>query len=80
MMVYPEAQRKAQEEIDIVIGNDRLPKFDDRRDLPYTEALLKEVLRWHSITPVAFPHVSTEDNVFEGYFIPKGSWVIPNIW
>ncbi|KAL5522856.1 hypothetical protein ACEPAG_8874 [Sanghuangporus baumii] len=80
MLVYPEVQRKAQEEIDIAIGNDRLPNFDDRQDLPYVDAIVKEVLRWHPIAPLAFLHVSTEDNVFQGYLIPKGAWLIPNIW
>lgn len=52
MVLYPEAQRAAQAEIDKIIGNDRLPKFDDRESLPYIDALQREVMRWHPITPL----------------------------
>ena len=45
MTLYPEAQRKGQEEIDRVVGNDRLPDFEDRENLPYVDAIYKECLR-----------------------------------
>jgi cytochrome P450 len=80
MTLFPEVQCKAQEEIDQVVGSDRLPGFDDRPDLPYIEGVVKEVLRWHPVAPVGLPHMSTEDDVCEGYFIPKGAVVMPNIW
>ncbi|KAF4120606.1 Cytochrome P450, partial [Geosmithia morbida] len=80
MTVYPEVQRKAQEEIDRVVGQDRLPTFADRENLPYVEATVKEVLRWHPVGPMGLPHTSTEDDIFEGYFIPKGSILFANIW
>lgn len=51
MIMYPEVQQRAQAEIDVVIGNARLPGFDDRAQLPYVNALALEVLRWHSVTP-----------------------------
>lgn len=51
MLLWPDAQRKAQEEIDRVVGSDRLPDFSDREHLPYTEAL-KEVMRLHTAVPV----------------------------
>lgn len=80
MTLYPEAQRKAQEEIDRVIGTDRLPTFDDRDNLPYAEAVLKEVLRFQPIAPMGLPHTTTVDDIYEGYLIPKGALVISNIW
>ncbi|KAI1759439.1 putative cytochrome P450 oxidoreductase OrdA-like protein [Hypoxylon sp. FL1150] len=80
MTIYPEAQRRAQEEIDSVVGQDRLPTIADRDDLPYIEAVVKEVLRWHPVVPMGFPHASTEDDICEGYFIPEGSMLFPNIW
>ncbi|TFK56140.1 cytochrome P450 [Heliocybe sulcata] len=80
MTLYPEVQRKAQAEIDAVVGNDRLPNHQDRQHLPYVEALVKEVLRWNPVTPLGVPHRVTEDDVHEGYYIPKGSVVITNIW
>jgi hypothetical protein len=80
MTLYPEAQRKAQEEIDRVVGTTRLPTFNDRPNLPYVDALVKEVLRWNPIAPMGVPHTSIKDDICEGYFIPKGSMVLPNIW
>lgn len=52
MVLFPEAQRKAQAEIDTVIGSDRLPTPDDRKDLPYVEALVKEVFRFNPVAPL----------------------------
>ena len=52
MTLYPEVQARAQEEIDRVVGHDRLPDFSDRDNLPYVEAILMETLRWHPITPL----------------------------
>jgi cytochrome P450 len=80
MTLYPEVQRKAQEEIDRVLGPGRLPKVVDRANLPYVDAVVKETLRWHPVAPMGIPHMSVEDDMFEGYFIPKGSLIMPNIW
>ena len=52
MVLHPDAQRKAQMEIDSVVGMDRLPDFDDETSLPYVSALVKEVMRWHPVTPI----------------------------
>ena len=52
MALYPEVQKKAQAEIDSVIGPNRLPNFEDRPSLPYINAVLKEVMRWHLVTPL----------------------------
>ena len=52
MVLHPDAQRKAQMEIDSVVGVDRLPDFDDEASLPYVSALVKEVMRWHPVTPI----------------------------
>ncbi|KAG1745676.1 cytochrome P450 [Suillus lakei] len=80
MTLFPDVQKKAQAEIDAVVGPDRLPSFADRDSLPYTEALVKEVFRWNVITPTGFPHCVAEDDIHDGYFIPKGSLVFPNVW
>jgi cytochrome P450 len=74
MKLYPEVQRKAQEEIDRVVGEERLPTTEDRSNMPYLD-----VLRWHPIAPMGLPHTCTEDDVFDGYLIPKGTMVISNI-
>ena len=52
MMTHPEVQRKAQAEIDRVIGNNRFPALADQPDLPYIDALAKEVIRWNPVTPL----------------------------
>ena len=52
MMIYPEALRKAQAEIDRVIGGDRFPTTADQPSLPYVDALVKEVLRWNPVGPL----------------------------
>ncbi|KAI9453719.1 cytochrome P450 [Lactarius psammicola] len=80
MTMHPESQRKCQAELDEVVGNDRLPTFEDRDSLPYLFATLKESLRWGSATPLGAPHCIEQDDVQDGYFIPKGSIVIANIW
>jgi cytochrome P450 len=80
MTVYPEVQRKAQEEIDRVVGTGRLPTFEDRENLPYVDAIIKEALRWHPVAPIGLPHVATEDDIYNGYYIPKGAMCVPVIW
>ncbi|KAJ7634335.1 cytochrome P450 [Roridomyces roridus] len=80
MVLYPEVMAKAQREIDSVVGDGRLPKLSDRNDLPYTSALVLEVYRWHAGGPTAVPHCLSEDDIHNGWFIPKGSIVIANIW
>ncbi|EKM56470.1 uncharacterized protein PHACADRAFT_253611 [Phanerochaete carnosa HHB-10118-sp] len=80
MTLYPHVAKRAQAEIDSVVGGDRLPNFEDRPNLPYVEALVKEVFRWNPVAPLGAPHRLTEDDTYEGYFIPKGSIVIANIW
>jgi len=80
MILYPEVQRTAQAEIDQVVGKSRLPDFSDEASLPYVQAVLKEVLRWHPVAPLALPHRVTEDDVYEGQYIPAGSTILPNAW
>jgi cytochrome P450 len=80
MTLFPDVQKKAQAEIDAVIGPDRLPSFADQDSLPYIEALAKEALRWHAVIPTGFPHCVAEDDIHDGYYIPKGSVIVSNIW
>ncbi|KIL55978.1 hypothetical protein M378DRAFT_173116 [Amanita muscaria Koide BX008] len=80
MALHPDAQRRAQEEIDRVVGSHRLPSFDDRPSLLYVEALYREVQRWRPVFPAGLPHVTISDDEYKGYYIPKGTMVIPNVW
>ncbi|KIJ64875.1 hypothetical protein HYDPIDRAFT_89456 [Hydnomerulius pinastri MD-312] len=80
MVHYPEVQEKAQRELDAVIGASRMPEFSDFENLPYLRALVKEVFRWRPPIPLGLPHRLTEDDWYEGYFIPKGTLCLANIW
>jgi Cytochrome P450 len=80
MALYPEVQRKARDEIDRVIGPGRLPTIADRGRLPYVDAIVKEIFRWHPAVTMGIPHMSTADDMYDGYYIPKGSIILPNIW
>ena len=59
MLLYPDIQRKAQDELDVVTGRERLPTFEDRPRLPFIDAVCKEVLRWRPATPLGAFHRSS---------------------
>ncbi|KAH8105626.1 cytochrome protein [Phellopilus nigrolimitatus] len=80
MLLFPDAFKKAKEEVDRVVGHTRLPTLADRERLPYIEALEKEVLRWNNVVPMGIPHVVTEEDTYMDYRIPKGTIVLSNIW
>ena len=80
MIAFPEVQRRAQAEIDAVVGRDRLPTFADAPRLPYVRAVIREVLRWRPGGPFSTPHVATEEDWYEGMYIPKGTVCISNVW
>ncbi|KAF9891389.1 hypothetical protein FE257_004245 [Aspergillus nanangensis] len=78
MVLFPNFLEKAQEELDRVVGPDRLPSFDDQAQLPYVNALITEALRWQPPAPV-IPHATTEDDEYMGYRFSKGTVIIPNV-
>jgi len=78
MVFQPSAQSKAQKEIDTVVGHDRLPTLEDRDQLHYVEALIQETMRVYTAGPIGLPHVVSENDICQGYFIPKGSMVLTN--
>jgi cytochrome P450 len=80
MIAFPEAQSKAQAELDSVVGRARLPTFADAPRLPYVSAIIKEVLRWRPVAPLGVPHEAIEDDWYEGMFIPKGATCVANVW
>ena len=77
MALYPEAQMKAQAELDRVVGPNRLPDHNDLENLPYVRAVLMESLRWMSTGPFGIPHAAIADDTYMGYHIPRGTMVIP---
>ncbi|KAI0043718.1 cytochrome P450 [Auriscalpium vulgare] len=80
MFQNPEVQRKAQEEIDRVVGHGRLPDYADQPDLPYITAVMKESLRWHAAAPQGIAHRLTVDDEYKGWHLPSGSMIVPNVW
>ncbi|KAK6199107.1 hypothetical protein LQW54_010089 [Pestalotiopsis sp. IQ-011] len=80
MALNPEAMRKAQEEIDHVVGPDRLPTWEDEQNLPYVRAMIKETLRWRPVNKFGMYHAASEDSWYGDYFIPKDAVVVLNWW
>jgi len=80
MLFNPEVAMKAQAELDSVLGEDRLPEFEDRGSLPYIDCVLKECLRWATPFPMGIPHGSIQEDHLDGKRIPEGSIIMPNIW
>ena len=80
MVTYPDVQRKAQEELDRVIGREQLPDFSHRDSLPYVNAVMKECSRWHTVLLLGIPHRAIQDDYYNGFLIPAGSVLIANAW
>ncbi|KAF5023001.1 hypothetical protein F66182_4959 [Fusarium sp. NRRL 66182] len=80
MVLFPQVQVRAQEEIDTAMGGNRLPSFEDRDRLPYISALVKETLRWWPIAPMGFPHTADKDIQYNNIHIPKGAYLLPAVW
>ena len=96
--MFPEIQARAQEEVDSVIPDDRLPEPEDVEKLTYLRAVLSEMLRWHSTVPTGVlrftrfhfywltsmvqgnPHRVMDDDIYNGYLIPKGTIIAYNAW
>ncbi|XP_048847068.1 cytochrome P450 2K1-like isoform X2 [Brienomyrus brachyistius] len=76
MAKYPHIQDHVQEELDRVTGG-RQTRMVDRRNLPYTDAVLHEIQRLANIAPMSIPHITSCDVLFRGYHIKKGTTVIP---
>lgn len=79
-VLHPDKVKFVQNEIDGIVGRDRLPNFDDIDKMPYLEAFIKEVHRWRPVLPGGVPHAVTEDDEFMGYRIPKGATVVAGHW
>ncbi|KAJ7745430.1 putative monooxygenase [Mycena maculata] len=80
MMLNPAVQAKARQEIDDVIGQDRLPTIKDKPSLPYLRSIMTEVFRSNPPGPMGLPHALRKDDIYEGMHLPKGSLILPNIW
>ncbi|KAJ7690074.1 cytochrome P450 [Mycena rosella] len=80
IVLHPDVQAKAWEELDRVVPKDRLPQFEDRDQLPYIMCIVWECLRWQPSVNLAPGHYLTETDEYRGYRIPKGTTCLANIW
>ncbi|KAL3475767.1 cytochrome P450 [Aspergillus californicus] len=81
MCVFKDVQEKAHRELDQVVGVDRMPDWTDETRLPYVDAIVRESLRWRTVTILGgIPHAPIHDDVFGGYTIPSGTWIAGNMW
>ncbi|XP_056307543.1 cytochrome P450 2F2 [Danio aesculapii] len=79
LMTHPEVQAKCQQEIDDVLEGKDQASYEDRHNMPYTQAVIHEVQRVANTVPLSVFHCTTKDTELMGYSIPKGTFVIPNL-
>ncbi|KAL6862016.1 cytochrome P450 [Trichoderma novae-zelandiae] len=79
-LLYPDVVACAHEELDRVVGGDRMPDFGDEPNLPYIRGIAKETLRWRASTKIGTCHSTTQDDWYKGFFIPKGAVIVLNWW
>ncbi|XP_044518928.1 cytochrome P450 2C23-like [Gracilinanus agilis] len=77
ILKHPEVQAKIHEEINRVIGHNRIPSIKDRQDMPYMDAVVHEVQRFIDLIPLNLPHAVNKDIQFQQYTIPKGTNIFP---
>ncbi|MED6273751.1 hypothetical protein CHARACLAT_009690 [Characodon lateralis] len=77
LIKHKNIQEKMQKEIDTVIGRERCPSMEERKSLPFSDAVIHEVQRFLDMVPFSLPHYALEDISFRGYTIPKGTSIIP---
>ncbi|KAJ7489151.1 cytochrome P450 [Mycena latifolia] len=80
LIAYPEAQKKAHEEIDSVVGEHRLPTLDDLEHMPYIRAMILETHRFRPVAPLMIPHATLAPEEYGGYIIPEGATIFVNAW
>jgi len=80
LVLHSDVQHRAWAEIDSVVGRNRLPTHEDRKFMPYIEAICREILRWRVVTPLGLARSNTCDDVYDGWLIPKGTVIFWNAW
>ncbi len=68
MALFPGVQSKIKKEIDSVVGRDRLPTIEDRPNMPYLNATVKEALRWKPALPLSIARKSNQDDFYRGEY------------
>ncbi|NXW27997.1 CP2J2 protein, partial [Phaetusa simplex] len=79
MVVNPDIQEKVQKELDAVLDSSQLICYEDRRKLPYTNAVIHEIQRFSNIVSVGMPRVCVRNTTLLGFPVKKGTIIIPNI-
>ncbi|GBM52619.1 Cytochrome P450 2J2 [Araneus ventricosus] len=77
---FPDVQKKVQKEIMEVIGSEKKPEYMDMRNMPYTHAVILEIMRWKTVLPLNIVHYTLADTTVGGHNLPKGTTVIANFW
>lgn len=77
---HPKILAQAQQEIDSVVGRDRLVTELDLPNLPFLQAVVKETFRLHPSTPLSLPRMASQSCEINGYYVPKGSTLLVNVW
>jgi cytochrome P450 len=80
LCAFPNVAKVAQDALDSVVGDARLPILDDLKELPYIVALVKEVIRYRPMLPMGLPHAMVESDSYRGYVIPRDATIVMNIW
>ncbi|XP_048339351.1 vitamin D 25-hydroxylase isoform X2 [Sphaerodactylus townsendi] len=80
MALYPNIQGQVHKEIDLVVGPNRTPCLEEKCKMPYTEAVIHEILRFCNVAPLGIFHATSKDTVVRGYSIPEGTTVITNLY
>ncbi|NXA05597.1 CP2J6 protein, partial [Sapayoa aenigma] len=79
MVIYPDIQEKVQKELDAVLGCSHVFCYEDRKKLPYTNAVIHEIQRYSNIILIALPRLSVKDTELLGYHVPKNTTILANI-
>ncbi|XP_060694495.1 vitamin D 25-hydroxylase [Hemiscyllium ocellatum] len=80
MALYPNIQEKVHQEIDSIMGKNQIPSLEHKPQMPYTEAVLHEILRFCNIAPLGIFRATAKNTIVRGYSIPKGTTVITNLY
>lgn len=80
LIKHPRVMKKAQEELETVVGKERMVDESDLPNLNYLDMVVKETMRLHPVVPLLLPHESMEDCIINGFNIPKGTRLIINTW
>ncbi|RKP15077.1 cytochrome P450 [Piptocephalis cylindrospora] len=80
LVTHMDVQKKAQEEVDRIVGRDRMPTHDDLPNLPYLRCILLESMRFRGPAQFSLPRATAEDTVYRGVTIRKGTWIMPSLY